>query len=514
MAEGPRAKNARSRNPRLGAWLRGDEEVRRAIREGREVDVTLSSYGQNDFLLEFLMSSGLWEVLVSLKPEKLRKENGKPWRALNGLEVLRELVGIERIAHCGRVIADTRLMMIAGFNAEEIKRRERHGGLVVTPETLSNHLGRMSPRGAVGAFWRHVKLLKDRGWLGKKGVYAADGHLITFPHARGWEGMGKVGEAHGYKLVVLQRVEPLPMRIVGFALGPLEASEHLLLRMVLRGLERNVAPVRELAETIVLDRGYWGAERLLDLRKRHGVHFVTRARDDELAVAKYLDDLVECEGGLGPKRRESRPRDVDIEIALKGFENVPLYDKCSREIGRVNAVVAQEYELSGEPVREKDGSPRGPTRYITTLPARRAPESVRKHYGWRWRIENEGFRNLTQRWALDVAPARSLTALVARLFFVLTLANAESIVSELYPGDWKEERKKLGKLGVPGFLGGLPEVAAYTKEGHLGLMTVREYGTLVEQRTRRELIDELRRGAARGKSLDDLLQDLSGPDAP
>src|SRR5262245_16164775 len=149
MAKASQARKARTRGPRLGAWLRGDEETRRAICEGREVDVTLSNYGQNDFLLEFLMSSGLWEVLVSLRPEKLRKENGRPWRALNGLEVLRELVGIERIAHCGRVIADTRLMMIAGFNAEEIRRRERHGGLVVTPETLSNHLGRMSPRGVL-----------------------------------------------------------------------------------------------------------------------------------------------------------------------------------------------------------------------------------------------------------------------------------------------------------------------------------------------------------------------------
>jgi hypothetical protein len=497
---------------RLGAWLRGDEEVRRAIREGKEVDVTLSNYGQNDFLLEFLMGSGLWELLVSLRPEKLRKENGKPWRALNGLEVLRELLGVERISHCGRVIADTRLMMIAGFNAEEIRRRQRHGGLVVTPETLSNHLGRMSPRGAVDAFFRHVKLLKQRGWLGRKGVYAADGHMITFPHARGWEGMGKVGDAHGYKLLVVQRIEPLPVRIVGFALGPLEASEHQLLRMVLRGLEQKVAPVREFMETLVLDRGYWGAKFLLGLRERHRIHFVTRPQHDELAVVKYVNDLVKAEGGLEGclQRRERRLRQGEITVTLKGFDGVPLFDEYSRELGRINAVVAQEQELTGKPVREKDGTPRGPTHYITSLPARKAPELVRDHYQWRWRIENEGFRNLTQRWSLDVAPARSLTALVARLFFVLTLANAESIVSELFPGDWRRERKNLGKLGVQGFMGGMPEVAAYTKDGHLGLMTVREYGELVEQRTRKTLLEQLHQEAARGKTIEDLLRELGG----
>lgn len=514
MPDSRKPRKARRQGPDLGAWLHEDEQVRSAIREGRDVEVTLSSYGQNDFLLEFLMSSGLWEILVSLRPAKLRKENGKPWRALNGLEVLRELVGIERIAHCGRVIADTRLMLIAGFNAEEIRRRQRHGGLVVTPETLSNHLGRMSPRGVLDAFWRHVRLLKDQGWLGRKGVYAADGHVITFPHARGWEGMGQMGDSHGYKLVVLQRIEPLPMRIVGFALGPVNASEHLLLRMVLRGLERNVCPVRELAETVVLDRGYWGAERLLELRKRHQIHFVTRAQHDELAVVKYLDDLVTCEGGLGPKHRETRAKDERIDVALKGFEGVPLFDKYSRELGRVNAVVAQEYDLEGQPVKDEKGTPHGPIHYITTLPARKNPHAVRAHYAWRWRIENEGFRNLTQRWALDVAPARSLTALVARVFFVLVLANAECVVSELFPGDWKEERKKLGKLGIRGFMGGLPEVAAYTKNGHLGLMTVEEYGRLVEARTRRTLLEELRRQAAQGKSLGDVLEDLSGPSGP
>jgi hypothetical protein len=187
--------------PDYRTWLRDDPHVREAIRDGRPVEATLSEYSTNDFLLEFLMGSGLWDLMVSLKPDGLQKENGKPWRALNGLEILRELAWVDRIAHCGRVIRDTRLMMIAGFNAQEIERQHRREDLVVTPETLGNHLGRMSPRSIGKAFYKHVALLLDRKWIGP-GTYAADGHEIIFPHARDWPGMGKVGEKYGYKLIL------------------------------------------------------------------------------------------------------------------------------------------------------------------------------------------------------------------------------------------------------------------------------------------------------------------------
>jgi len=85
---------------------------------------------------------------------------------------------------------------------------------------------------------------------------------------------------------------PLPERIVAFALGPLPTSEHLLLRMALRALERRVGPLRRLIETLVLDRGYWGAQFLLGLRRRHGFHFVTRAQHEGLGCVKDADALV------------------------------------------------------------------------------------------------------------------------------------------------------------------------------------------------------------------------------
>jgi hypothetical protein len=207
----------------MEAWLRDDPQAHDAIRQGKDVDVVATAYAQNDFLLEFLMGSRLWETMVSVRPRKLRKENGKPWRAMNGLEILRELIHVNRIAHCGRVISDTRLMLIAGFNAEEIRRQRKRGGLVVDTETLGNHLARMMPPEVIDGFYRHVALLKERKWIGR-GVYAADAHEITFRHARGWQGMGTVGEAHGYKLLLLTRVSPGGVRIVGFAMGALHVE--------------------------------------------------------------------------------------------------------------------------------------------------------------------------------------------------------------------------------------------------------------------------------------------------
>lgn len=494
----------------LRTWLRDDPRVREAILAGEDVEVEASAYAANDFLVEFLMGSGLWEQLVSLRPAGLRKDNGKPWRAMNGLEILRELAGVERIARCGKVISDARLMAIAGFNAEEIARARRRDGLVVTPETLSNHLARISPRDAVASFYGHVKLLRDRKWL-SRGVYAADGHDITFPHARGWKGMGTKGEAHGFKLLLLVRVSPSPERIAGFAIAPLQTSEHLLLRMVLREIERRVCPVRKLIDTLVLDRGYWGADFLLSLRRRHGIHFVTRAQHEGLDVVRDIDGMA----AELPEVRvcEERSRLGRIEVSLRAVEKVPLRDQSRREVGVVNAVLAEEMDLHGRPLRFEDGTLRR-FHYVTSRPCATDPYLIRACYLQRWGVENEGFRNLVTRWALDVPAGRSFEAITARIVFALILANAEGLAAELYPGPWQEERERLAELGADRLLGGRPEIAAYTPRGELGLYRADEWTRLVATAERRRVADELLQARARGEDIDALLLRLRGPAAP
>lgn len=502
--------------PDFETWQRNDPQVREAILSRRDVEVTTTSYAENDFILEFLMGSGLWELLVSLRPTKLRKDNGKPWRALNGLEVLRELAHVDRIAGCGRVISDTRLMMIAGFNAEEIRKTRRRRGQLVTTETLGKHLARMQAPAIVDTFYKHVRLLYDKRWIGP-GIYAADGHEITFPHARGWPGMGKIGEAHGYKLVLLVRVAPGPERIVGYALAPLHISEHRLLKIILRQLEEKVCPVRKLIDVLVLDRGYWGAEFLLGLRKRYGFHFVTRAQHENLGVVTDVEGLMQDPetAGAAVEVNEKRSRLGKIKVRLHAFEGIPLRNEADREVGQANVVVADEYDRRGRRLLGSDGEPRPRFYYVTSLPTVGTPYKIREHYLLRWTIENQGFRNLTQRWSLDVPAGRHFTPIMARMLFVFALANAESVVAELFPGVWQEERKRLGKLGISGLIGGEPSLAAYTKRGELGLLTPDEFASLITQRERAaeraELLKELRAAHSRGEGLDEVLRRLSPP---
>jgi hypothetical protein len=504
-----------SLGPGFDAWLRNDPKALEAIRGGKEVEVEATAYAQNDFILEFLMGSGLWDLLVSTRPGKLQKENGKPWRALNGLEVLRELIHVKRIAHCGRVISDTRLMMIAGFNAEEIRRQRRRKGLMVDTETLGNHLARMNPPEVLDTFYRHVALLKERGWIGR-GVYAADAHEITFPHARGWKGMGTVKDAHGYKLVLLVRVSPGGERIVGMALGPLQVSEHRLLQILLRQLEERVCPVRNLIDVLVLDRGYWGAEFLLGLRQRYRFHFVTRAQHEKLAVVQDVEGLMREAEAAGPAQvtLEKRSRLGKIKVSMRGFEKLPLRDEDGKEVGLTNVAVADEYDLRGNRLRGEDGI-RPRMYYVTSLPTKADPYAIRKHYLLRWTIENQGFRNLTQRWSLDVAAGRNYRSILARTSFVLMLANAESILEEYFPGPWQEERKRLGTLGVPGLIGGEPALAAYTPKGELGILSTEDYGALIRQNERASILEELRKAQARGETIEAVLRrlapDLSPP---
>lgn len=495
--------------PDFRTWMRNDPRVREAILSGSGAEVVATSYGENDFLLEFLMGSGLWESMVSLRPRGLKKENGKPWRALNGVEVLRELASVDRIAHCGRVIRDTRLMLIAGFNAEEIGRARRRKGLVVTPETLSNHLARMHAGDVMSAFYGHVALLQKRKWL-PRGTYAADGHEIVIPHGRGWTGMGKVGEAHGYRMVLLTRVDPKPERAVGFAVGPLQTSERLLLRMILREIERRVCPVRRLIDTLVLDRGYWGAAFLLEvLRGRFGLHFVTRAQHDELGLVKDVEGLLRLPGAPAPvEKEEERSRLGRIKVQVRGLEKVPLFEGARREVGTASVSVADEYDMKGRPLLVEDGKPRGRFYYVTDLPVAKDPYLPRQIYRKRWGVENEGFRTLTQRWNLDIPAGRNLSAIVARIFFALVLANAESIVRELFPGPWQEERRRLGRLGVPGFIGGTPTLAAYTEKGELGLLTTQDYGGLVRTRERNRIHAEVLEAVRRNEGVDGILARL------
>ena len=120
-------------------------------------------------------------------------------------------------------------------------------------------------------------------------------------------------------------------------------------------------------------------------------------------------------------------------------------------------------------------------------------------------IENQGFRELTQAWALDQLARRRFNALNSRIAFALMLYNAERVLRMKHPGPWSKERERLRGLGERNYLGG-PSLAAYTRDGHLALLTTAEYERLIAERERDRIVRTLREGIARGDPLERLLE--------
>lgn len=252
-------------------WREDKAEIAERLSRGEDLDGYNSAFGDNDLIIGFLMVEGFWNVLADTKADLLKKDNGYAPRILNGLWALCELAGVGRIAQSGKVLGDGSLLRMVGFQAEEIEEAREYGRLRVDPETLSNHLARISEASVDESWSEHVKLLLSKRFNRGK-VYAVDGNYITIPYgeAENYEGAGKVGDACGYKLVALLNIEPGQERVIGWALGPLECSERTLLKRILEKLKKVLGPARDWIDVLIFDRGYWGAQFLTELNSTVG----------------------------------------------------------------------------------------------------------------------------------------------------------------------------------------------------------------------------------------------------
>ncbi len=76
-----------------------------------------------------------------------------------------------------------------------------------------------------------------------------------------------------------------------------------------------------------------------------------------------------------------------------------------------------------------------------------------------------------------------------------------------HPGPWHEKCERLRGLGEHNLLGG-PSLAAYTRNGELGLLTTDEYERCIAERERDRIVRTLREGIAQGEPLERLLDRL------
>ena len=512
-------------------WREDKAAVTRQLEEGLRHEGHNSAFGDNDLIIGFLMVEGFWSVLTETKADLLKKENGYQPRMLNGLCALRELAGVERIAQSGKVLGDEALLRLVGFQAEQIEAARSDGRLCVDPETLSNHLSRISAASVQRSWREHVGLLKSKRWY-RGGVYAVDGTDITIPYGQkaNYEGAEKRGEAIGYKLVVVLNIDEGHERVVGWALGGLARSEKAMLKEIFKGLREQFGRLGDWIDVLVMDRGYWGAEFLGELKRSEGVDYVTRTRDDEVDVAREADGLARLESTKWHELTEQHSRLGPMLVRLSGFSGLPLYDGTNNDHGPCQVIIAEEYDLKGRRLAER---PR--FRYVTSLPVDTADsksvQQVRTYYRRRWSVENQGFWVLTKRWNLDALAGRNINAIRARLNFVLQLYNAENCCAWKHPGSFQKELPRL-KRPPKGERLGKPSIMIYTPDGRVGSFQATEYQrlitaavtrdvtkkvtTAVEKATReatqaeakKNLKDVISKGLQEGRKIEDILKEL------
>jgi len=484
-------------------WRDDKAKVAQELESGRRLEGHNSAFGDNDLIIGFLMVEGFWSVLVDVEADLLKKENGYSPRILNGLWALCELAGVERIAQSGKVLGDEALLRLVGFQAEQIEEARAEGRLRVDPETLANHLSRISKASVERSWLQHVKLLRSKRWY-RGGVYAVDGTMITIPYGQvdNYEGAGRMGEARGYRLVVVLNIEEGHERVVGWALGPLARSEKALLDEILKSLREQFGRLGDWMKVLVMDRGYWGSAYLERIKKDEGVDFVIRAGNDELDIVKDVDGMARLESTIWHEVEEDHSRLGKLLVRMAGFQDVPMYDDKDVDHGPCQVVIAEEYDLRGRRLPER---PR--FHYVTSLPVDSASaetvQAVRSYYRRRWAVENQGFWVLTKRWNLDTLAARNLNAIRSRLNFVLQLYNAENCCAWKHPGTFQQELPRL-KRPPKGERLGRPSIMIYTPEGKVGAFQVKEYTGLL----RTAFKAEVRQGLGLGKSIEDILRDL------
>ena len=504
-------------------WREDKAAVARQLEEGCELDGHNSAFGDNDLIIGFLMVEGFWSVLTETKADLLKKDNGYSPRMLSGLWALCELAGVERIAQSGKVLGDEALLRLVGFQAEQIEEARAEGRLRVDPETLSNHLSRITEASVQQSWWAHVRLLKTKRWY-RGGVYAVDGTDITIPYGQkqNYEGAEHRGEAVGYKLVMVLNIDEGHERVVGWALGGLARSEKGMLKEIFKGLREQFGRLGDWMNILVMDRGYWGAEFLGELKREEGVDYVTRSRDDEIDVVRDVEGLARLGSAVWHEEPEHHSRLGNMLVRMAGFANMPLYDENDKDHGPCQVVIAEEYDLNRRRLPER---PR--FHYVTSLPLDPANaesvQQIRAYYRRRWSVENQGFWVLTKRWNLDTLAARDLNAIRARLNFVLQLYNAENCCAWKHPGSFQKELPRL-KRPPKGERLGKPSIMIYTPDGRVGSFQASEYKKLltaavtieVEKTTReatqaatkKNLKAAITKALQEGKSIEDILRDL------
>jgi hypothetical protein len=374
------------------------EEVWAALQRGEYEAVATSPHGALDALMFLALELGVFDALAHLKPQRQRA--GIPDILLLRILAVLPFLEVAGLSAAGEeLFADPAILLQLGFSIQHLQQgfNRRHRGARVADKALPLHaevlrqeLERLDPEG-LAAFRRAcVGELFARG-LVRGGLYALDG-----------SGLGDRFQVVG--LLNASREQPL---WINWRVLPGDASEKEAEAAVVREM---VEEVEELGgpgtiEWLRMDALYADGPLLAWLEHGRGIHALVREPEDRL-LYQDLEGLVR--GGLvaWDEHRETRwvgghqeQRRVGVASSsdLTSWEG---YMEAARSLG------AQQPVLWGALIRSEPLQPPGDVHtggLVSTVPF---PNAWAGYTFWRqrWRIENNGFREIKEGWSLERAP--------------------------------------------------------------------------------------------------------------
>ncbi len=496
-----------SKGKDIKVWTNNLEAVETAILAGEETDAVLTEYGANEFALDFLMDSGIWPHLL-VKPKEW-KDNGIDWKKLGGIAVLTELLHVGHLAKADKVIKDAKLMRELGFTFSEIESAKEKDRGVIHRDTLRNYYKAIPQEQSIKEFYGYVNLMRGKRWVRGR-AYVADGLEIEVSGHEDYEGIGKAYDdkekrwKYGYKIVLLMNVEEERERLMGIAIGPINTDERKLLLQIFKDLEKYVDKVKNIMDVIILDRGYWGYDFLQDaIVKQYGIDYVIIAKKSFMFVKEDLRHMIDSRQIKFQERQLYNRTEKTWDTVKVSFVKDVMHgyvNKAQPYQGMVNVVVMKYIEGK----KEKE------VFYVTNKKAPKNPLKIVQLYGSRWTIENQGNRDLSQRWLIRTLAGRTLNAITARICLILKLYNSMKIMEMKHGKEWQENKEAIKAMGERSFIAG-HGLIVYNNQ-YFGAMSPRRYGELIEMRTaktmRQKFKDAVKSYLPRDK-VDELIKKLS-----
>lgn len=468
----------------IKVWTHNPEAVEKAILEGEEHEEVFTEYGANEFAVDFLRQSGLWDSLL-VKPDR-GKENGKDWKKIGGIAILLELLHVGRLAKAEKVIKDAKLMVELGFTFEEMKIAQANDKGIIHRDTIRNYFKAIPEEESIKEFYSYVNLLREKRWNRGK-TYVADGFELEV-FGKTYEGAGKVYDdkdgkwKYGYKVVILMNVEKGRERIIGLAIGPINSDERKLLVKIFGDLEKYVDKIKNIMDVIILDRGYWGYDFMQKIIvEKYQIDYVLIAKKSFTFVKEDLRHMIDSRQIEFQERRLYSPSKKEYEDVRIGYVNDIYHGYVSKEqpyLGKVNVVILIKTVEEGGRKKEKE------IFYVTNRQIKGDPLKIVKLYASRWSIENQGVRDLSQRWLIRIPAGRTLNAVTARICLILKLYDAMKIMEMKFGREWQSNKEEIKSWGQRSFIGGQEGVIIYAGN-FFAPFTAKRYGKLIEIRIKR-----------------------------